>query len=58
MHIKDGMLDYGPIYSFWMFNFERHNGMLGSLPTNKKNIKPQIIGRFCSENLTLNLDKP
>jgi hypothetical protein len=26
LHIKDCMLDYGPLYSFWCFPFERLNG--------------------------------
>ena len=32
--------------------------MFGSLPTSKRNIESQIIGRFCCENLILNLGKP
>ena len=43
VHLKDCLLDFGPIYSFWLFSFERYNGMLGNLPNNKKNIEPQII---------------
>ena len=58
VHIKDCILDYRLIYSFWLFSFERCNGMLGSLPTNKGNIEPQLMGQFCHENLILNLDKP
>jgi len=26
LHIKDCLLDYGPLYSFWCFPFERLNG--------------------------------
>ena len=26
LHIKDCLLDYGPLYSFWCFSFERLNG--------------------------------
>ena len=57
MYIEDCILDYGPIYSFWLFGFRRYNGMSGSLPTNKRNIKLQIMGQFCCENVMLHLDK-
>ena len=43
MHLKECLLDYGPPYSFWCFGFERFNGILGSFPTNKKYIEPQIM---------------
>ena len=57
-HIKEWILDYGPICDFWLFSFKRYNGMLESLPNNKKNIEPQIMDRFCSESLTLNISEP
>ena len=37
-HLYDCILDFGPIYSFWLFSFERENGILGSYKTKiKKN---------------------
>lgn len=32
-HLKACILDYGPVYSFWLFSFERMNGVLGSFRT-------------------------
>ena len=58
VHIKDCILDYGPIYSFWLLSFEKYNGKIGSLPTNKRNIESQIMGQFYCQNLILCLDKP
>jgi len=29
LHIADYCRDYGPLYSFWCFSFERMNGILG-----------------------------
>lgn len=29
-HLVDCILDFGPVYSFWLFSFERYNGILGS----------------------------
>ena len=43
---KDSILDNGPVYSFWLFVFERYNGLLGSLPTNRRNIELQIMKGF------------
>ena len=31
LHIADCCRDYGPLYSFWCFSFERINGILGRL---------------------------
>lgn len=57
-HLKQCVLDFGPVYSFWLFSFERYNGILESLPTNKKNIEPQITRRFMRDNSVLNLSLP
>ena len=27
-HLIERLFDYGPIYSFWLFSFERFNGLL------------------------------
>ncbi|PKB93910.1 hypothetical protein RhiirA5_247774, partial [Rhizophagus irregularis] len=29
LHIAECCCDYGPIYSFWCYSFERMNGILG-----------------------------
>jgi hypothetical protein len=29
LHIAECCLDYGPLYSFWCYSFERMNGLLG-----------------------------
>jgi hypothetical protein len=30
LHITDCCEDYGPLYSFWCYSFERMNGLLGN----------------------------
>ena len=30
-HLKENVLDYGPIHSYWCFSFERYNGILGNI---------------------------
>ena len=52
-HLVDCMNDFGPVYSFWLFSFERYNGLLGSIPSNKKSIEMQIMSRFCRDNETI-----
>ena len=47
-HLKECIFDFGPIYSFWLFSFERYNGILGSLHNNNKDIECQILQRQCS----------
>lgn len=46
LHLKDCILDYGPVYLFGCFSFERFNGMLGQYHNNNKNIEVQIMQHF------------
>ena len=55
-HLKECMLDYGPVYSFWLFSFERYNGLLGSLPTNRRNIELQFMKRFVRDSIIITKD--
>lgn len=34
-HLKECVLDYGPVYNFWCFSFERFNGILSSFNNNR-----------------------
>ena len=45
-HLMSCILDYGPVYSFWLFSFERMNGILGSFQTNNLDISVQLMRRF------------
>lgn len=45
-HIKDCIRDFGPVYAFWLFSFERLNGILGSYHTNNHDISLQLMRRF------------
>ena len=36
LHLKETLQDFGPAHATWCFSFERFNGILGSMPTNKK----------------------
>lgn len=54
-HLTECVKDYGPMSSFWLFSFERYNGILGDRPTNNRAIEPQLLKRFIEENLNLQL---
>jgi hypothetical protein len=45
-HLKEVILDHGPITGFWCFSFERFNGILGSTTTNNRSVELQLMRRF------------
>lgn len=49
LHLKDCLLDYGPVHSFWCYGFERYNGVLGRYHTNNQFIEVQIMQKFLRE---------
>src|SRR5205085_11489122 len=71
LHICECALDYGPLYSFWCYSFERMNGLLGNINNPDTSIKfliftnlqvhytviIDILNRNCSKlfNITLSL---
>ncbi|XP_030600828.1 uncharacterized protein LOC115790939 [Archocentrus centrarchus] len=46
LHLKECMLDYGPVYSFWCFSFELLNGTLEKFHHNNRRIEVQIMRKF------------
>lgn len=55
-HIAECIQDYGSVYGFWCLLYERYNGILGSFPTNKRDVTLQLMRRFifeceCSQQL-------
>ena len=46
LHIKSCILDFGPVYAFWCYSFERYNGMLGGYHTNNRSITMQLMRKF------------
>lgn len=43
LHLKELILDYGPVYSFRCFGFERLNGILGKFKTNTHDISIHLM---------------
>lgn len=52
-HLCKCLNDYGSVYNFWLFSFERYNGILGNYPTNKRSITSQLMQKFIKE-----IDRP
>lgn len=50
VHLKQVLLDYGPVYGFWLFSYERYNGILEHQPTNNRSIEIQLMSRFVRDN--------
>ena len=45
-HLASCIRDYGPVYAFWLFSFERLNGVLGSYHSNNQAISVQVMRKF------------
>ncbi|XP_020894762.2 uncharacterized protein LOC110233779 [Exaiptasia diaphana] len=58
MHILECIMDFGPVYSFWLFSFERLNGILGEFSTNQRSVEIQIMRKFLSEQYVKALSPP
>lgn len=48
-HLKQCLLDYGPVHNFWLFSFERYNGILENFPSNNRSIEIHLMRRFIHE---------
>ena len=55
LHLADYLQDFGPLHSFWLYSFERYNGLLSKQPTNNRSIEVQLIKRFLRDNAHLDL---
>lgn len=47
-HLKDCILDVGPIHSFWCFSFERYNGILENMPKSWHSPEITLAEKFSS----------
>ena len=57
-HLRECILDYGPLNHFWLFAFERFNGILGKLPNNNRSIETQMMKRFINDTAVLRTPCP
>lgn len=47
-HLKNCLFDFGPATAFWLFSFERMNGLLGSFHTSNHAVEIQLFRKFIS----------
>ena len=45
-HLTNCIRDFGPVYAFWCFSYERLNGILGAYHTNNHHVSVQYMRRF------------
>ena len=45
-HLLSCVRQYGPLYSFQLFSFERYNGIIDNISNNKHNIETEFMKRF------------
>ena len=58
LHLKDSILNYGPVYGFWCYPFERFNGILGSFQKNWVSPELQMLRKFLTYQDLLLCDIP
>ena len=58
LHLLECIEDFGPVYSFWLFTFERLNGLLGGYPTNNRSIEVQLMRKFCMLDISVDPSLP
>ena len=57
-HLRSCIEDYGPLHGFWLFAFERYNGILGSTPNHNHSIKVQLMQRFVRDAELVSMPLP
>ena len=57
-HLVECTKDYGPVYAFWLFSFERYNGILGNYRTNNRSVEVQLMQHFMHDVQVDNLNIP
>ena len=57
-HHLDCVLDYGPVYAFWLFSFERYNGILGDLGPNQRAVEIQLMRKFTENQFMKDIPLP
>ena len=50
-HLKEDILNFGPVYEFWLFSFERYNGTC-------RLAEPQLMQRYISDNSAYSFEFP
>ena len=57
-HLKSCIEDYGPLHVFWVYAFERYNGILENIPNNNRCIEPQLMESFVMNIMAVSAELP
>ena len=58
LHLKECLLNYGPVHGFWCYGFERFNGIIERYHTNNQSIEVQLMRKFLRETEVMALNPP
>lgn len=58
LHLKECLLNYGPVHGFWCYGFERYNGRIEKYHTNNQSIEVQLMRKFLRETDVMALNPP
>ena len=50
-HLKECVIDCGPVHVFWFFSFERFNGILGTMQVNGRSVEIQLMRKLIAGRL-------
>ena len=50
------LLEFGPVYAFWLFSYACYNGILGNQPNNNRAMETQLMNRFVKDNYAYSFD--
>ena len=56
-YLPSSLKAFGPIHSFWLFPFERYNGIMEEQCGNIQSIEIQLMSLFQKDNLHLHLQE-
>ena len=55
LHLRQCLFDFGPVYAFWCFSYERFNGILGSFHINNHDNCITLMRKFITGSQVRNL---
>ena len=50
LHLKECIKDFGSVYGFWCFLFERYNGIMDNYQINNHSIEIQVMRKFVTSS--------
>ena len=57
-HLKECVLDYGPLHAFWCFSFKRFNGILEAIQVNGRSVEVQLMRKLLAGRFVWDVEFP